>query len=184
MKDIKVKSSKVLSYLGVKHPTFLTWIRAGVLGEAQRHSGRGVERKFNFTDICTLRLVRDILRISPDLNSAHQAALVFRESADQKIKEVLSTRDEPVELSAELEEVKDIPQVALLLSKHYKLYSTKESPNLVVYRSGAKTVATFMGNTLEWLRTDDYPEAIVIVPIDRLVKETLHAFPQFTEGET
>ena len=157
MQNISVKSSEVLAYLNVKHPTFLSWIRAGMLGEEHLYSGRGIERHFTFSDIVTFSLIKKVLSLSNNTMVAQKAAETFRLVADKKINEVLKGIE----------------------AGEYKRTLEYGKPNLIISRSSNDIKAEFYSNKIYWIRGEKTAEAILIVPIDRIIKELLEAFPQF-----
>jgi len=161
MQNITVKSSDVLTYLNVKHPTFLSWIRAGMLGEEHLYSGRGIERHFTFIDIVTFSLIKKVLSLSNNTMVAQKAAATFRGVADKKIIEVLKGIE----------------------TGEYKRTLEYGKPNLIISRSSNDIKAEFYSNKFHWLRDKETPEAILIVPIDRIIKEALEVFPQFQKEE-
>ena len=50
----------------------------GLLGESFQFPGRGSDRRFNFKDVCTARVVQEVLSIASNFRIAHKAAKSFR----------------------------------------------------------------------------------------------------------
>ena len=157
MQDKTIKSSEVIRYLDVKHPTFLSWIRAGMLGKEHLYSGRGIERQFTFADVVTFCLIKKVLSLSNNTLIAQEAAKTFRDVADKKINEVLQG----------------------IKTGEYERTLEYGKPNLIISRARNDIKGQFVSNKIIWLRDKETPEAILIVPMDRIIKEVLDAFPQF-----
>jgi hypothetical protein len=78
MNERTIKSSALTEYLGIPYQTLNSWVKLGLLGEKLQFPGRGSNRRFNFEDVCTARIVQEILSLSPNFRVAREAADSFR----------------------------------------------------------------------------------------------------------
>jgi hypothetical protein len=78
MNERTIKSSALTEYLGIPYPTLSVWINIGLFGEKLQFPGRGSDRRFNFEDVCTARIIQEVLSLSPNFRIAREAANSFR----------------------------------------------------------------------------------------------------------